>query len=341
MFGGQPTQQVAKGGKSAPARATISTVPCFVAVGARSVLGVAKLGWVLLVAAGGGGCLTDALPRPCVPAAAAGQSEEEEEEEEEPLFQQQPTGAGQDDDADEDESEGEEDEIDVDAANKKAPGGSKPAKVIKKFHWSKQTLWCAPDCRLTELVRCRADTPLCPPLTRLCAPQIHKGATSAKDDALEQYEVDPVGFMHGRGENSGKSKWKLIGDQLVKEGLLPCAVSEKAIMDRAEVLKKESAAWLVRAQRATFLSCVCAVTLTERYCRRNTRRTAAATGCQPAVPCACARWRAARPWNGRTTCVCGAGERSRWRVRAPAPASRTPRQPRRPPRRRSRTSTRR
>ena len=103
MFGGQPTQQVAKGGKSAPARATISTGPCFVAVGARSVLGVAKLGWVLLVAAGGGGCLTDALPRPCVPAAAADQSEEEEDEEEEPLLQLQPTGAGQDDDADEDE----------------------------------------------------------------------------------------------------------------------------------------------------------------------------------------------------------------------------------------------
>ena len=80
MFGGQPTQQVAKGGRSAPARATISTGPCFVAVGARSVLGVAKLGWVLLVVAGGGGCLTDALPRPCVPAAAADQSEEEEEE---------------------------------------------------------------------------------------------------------------------------------------------------------------------------------------------------------------------------------------------------------------------
>lgn len=219
MFGGQPTQQVAKGGKSAPARATISTGPCFVAVGARSVLGVAKLGWVLLVAAGGGGCLTDALPRPCVPAAAADQSEEEEDEEEEPLLQLQPTGAGQDDDADEDESEGEEDEIDVDAANKKAPGASKPAKPVKKFHWSKQTLWCALDCRLTELVRCRADTPLCPPLTRLCAPQIHKGATSAKDDALEQYEVDPVGFMHGRGENSSKSKWKLIGDQLVKEAI--------------------------------------------------------------------------------------------------------------------------
>ena len=76
---------------------------------------------------------------------------------------------------------------------------------------------------------------------------------------VEDYEVDPLRFANGRGDNNSTKKWELIASHLHKDGFVPALVAGTAVRKRHEALAKDAKSWLVR-QAATCTRAVLADT---------------------------------------------------------------------------------